>query len=225
MTKPIAWSPSRLSAFELCPRKYHKTYIEKAYPFEESEAQTWGNDVHRAIHTRIKTKADLPLGMGQFLEKVDPFLKFGGVVATEMKLAINKQLEPVDYFASDVWCRVIVDVAAISGTEAMIGDWKTGQVKEDYLQLDAMALVLFSHQPALQVIVAAYVWLKERSLSPVKGYSRDHLGNLLRELLPRINAYEAAHHSSAAVAVEFPPKPSGICRRWCPVTECEYYGG
>jgi hypothetical protein len=45
MKKP-AWSHSSLKDFEGCARRYHEVKVLKKYPFQETEATRYGNQVH-----------------------------------------------------------------------------------------------------------------------------------------------------------------------------------
>lgn len=56
MTKPIAWSHTALKDYEGCPRRYHEVRVLKKYPFQETEATRYGNDLHKAIELYIQNQ-------------------------------------------------------------------------------------------------------------------------------------------------------------------------
>lgn len=118
-----AYSYSALKLFEQCPAKYYETRILKKYKTEKTEAIIYGEEVHLALELYIKD--DLPLGKhAKFKPVADAFIKMKGAKHTELKMAVNKDLEPVEFFAPDVWFRGIADLTIINGNEARIADWK-----------------------------------------------------------------------------------------------------
>jgi hypothetical protein len=89
-----------------------------------------------------------------------------------------------------------------------------------------MAQCIFSHYPEVMVVRSEYVWLKEECTTPEVFKRNDKVkatGDTLIEhwtdLLPRISKLEAASKS-----LTYPPKPGGLCKKYCVVTSCPFYG-
>ena len=97
-------------------------------------------------------------------------------------------------------------------------DWKTGKIIEDGSQLALMAQCVFAHHPDVQKIRTEFVWLKEDATTRA-DFTREDMPKIWNGLLPRVQQLEAA-----AIAVNYPPKPGPLCRRWCPVTQCPHNG-
>ena len=124
---------------------------------------------------------------------------------------------PTQYFAPNVWYRGIGDVVKIAGTRGTILDWKTGAIKVDSVQLMLMAQCLFSHFPQIQRVHTGYIWLKEDATT-VEVYDRRDMASSWVGLLDRVAQLE-----HAAATQSYPPKPSGLCIRHCPVESCPHY--
>ncbi len=95
-------------------------------------------------------------------------------------------------------------------------DWKTGKIKDDFLQLRLAGAVMFLLVPELQRIVLAYFWLKNKKITK-EVMTRDEMPEVWSTLLPRIQRYQDAH-----AALSVPPKPSWLCG-YCPLTNCPHW--
>jgi hypothetical protein len=196
--------------------------VMKNFQEKPSEIMTWGNDVHKALEERVRDGKPLPVGMRQWEPIAAALSKQPGDKLIEQKLALNENFNPTTWFAKNVWVRSVVDLALLHESKAVIVDYKTGKVKEDFDQLALMAAVMFNQAEELEQITAMFIWLQEEwpgNISKVT-YTRDELPQLWERFLKREEAYQDAHRNT-----EFPPKPSGLCRNWCPVRTCEYHGG
>ena len=221
-----AWSYSALKSYEMCPRKYHEMSVAKNYQDKPSDIMTWGNDVHKAFENNVANGEPFPIGMRQF-EPIAAVLRASvGVRLVEQKLALNQNFNPVTWFAKTTWVRTIVDLAVINGEKAVVVDYKTGKRKEDFDQLALMAAVMFNQAEELQTISAMFVWLSdyddEKPLEclSIVTYNREELPSLWERFQKREEEYQNAHRNS-----DFPAKPGGLCRRYCPVSTCPYHGG
>lgn len=220
--KPFAWSYSRLSAFETCARRHQQVDLDKNYKEEEGPALFFGNKLHSAMQKAGETGAPLPDDLARYQASIDAIIALPGTKSYELKLAINEQLEPVAYFATDAWYRGVVDALVINGKRAVAVDWKTGKIKDDTDQLALNAVALFSHYPKLQEITTLYRWLTQpdsNATPPIK-YTRDEISRVLMPILPRVKRYRHAYENEL-----FVPSPSGLCRGYCPVKSCEHWQG
>ena len=77
MKKP-AWSHSSLKDFEGCQRRYHEVKVLKKYPFQETEATRYGNQVHEALELYVRDGKPIPPEFAQFKETVDALIKKPG---------------------------------------------------------------------------------------------------------------------------------------------------
>jgi hypothetical protein len=136
----------------------------------------------------------------------------------EQKYALDRNFQPTGYFDNNVWYRGIGDVVKIYHTRGAVLDWKTGQIKVDSVQLMLMAQCLFSHFPELEQVHTGFVWLKDGATT-VQTFTRQDIADSWVGLLSRVKTLE-----EATKANNFPPKPSGLCRKHCPVVTCKYNG-
>ena len=219
MAKEWAWSFSRKKNYDTCPKKHYEVDIQKNFT-DSTEQLTWGNSVHEALAKACEGKAPLPVTMPyqKWVDEMKDEPGLPGRLIVEQKYAITRDFQPTSYFAGNVWYRGICDVARINGPVALARDWKTGKIKHDSKQLMLMATLLFVHIPELQRIRTEFVWLQDDCTTP-EVWKR---ATIMREwvgLIPEVNAMEQAYKN-----MTFPPKPSNLCRKWCPVTSCPYHG-
>ena len=220
MSKPFAWSYSALTGFETCPRQYHETRILKAWPQEETEAQRWGKEVHKHFEDRIGMGRPLP-GFLSYMEPTVAMLERApGTLRSEYKLALNAQFEPVTFFAKDVWVRAVGDVILSSKdrTTMFAADWKTGRFRDGDDQLRLQSAVMVATQPKVQQVTVSFFWLRDK-MTTVRRITRDDVPAIWNDFLPRVRRMQEAIETR-----QFPPKPSGLCKKHCPVRTCEFWG-
>ena len=221
MTNQAVWSLSRLNGFEQCAFRYKKVTVDKSVADEKGDAALWGQQVHDAAKARIKSKKPLPVGMENLEKYMKPFDTFKGKLIVERQMALTINYEPTSWFGQDVWVRVIADVLAISrnGKKGVIIDWKTGKVNSDVTQLDLCAFTAFQYYDTLEEITAFYGWVKDDAGSDIERYTRANSHMIWGELQPRVRRFQRAYEED-----NWPKNPSGLCRKWCPVLECEHNG-
>jgi hypothetical protein len=221
MTKNFAWSWSRLKNYRVCPKRSYHVDIAKDFKEEEGEQLKWGNTVHTAMAERVDKHTPLPLTMEHYeiwARKADLLRGAGLDVKVEQKLAMSAEFKPTGFFDNKTWFRGVADVLAVAPTVAVTLDWKTGAMKPDYEQLALSAQLVFAHYPEIKRVRTAYIWLGNDDQT-VEEYQRDAMVPLWNGLWPEIKAMAEAHRT-----LTYPPKPSRICRRYCPVTSCPHHG-
>ena len=215
--RAFAWSYSALTRFENCPKQYYEINLTKNFKDEDSEFAAEGKLIHDSMFNRVLKNTPLPLQLRPFEATAAKFAAADGEKHGEMKLALNRDFQPRDFFAPDVYVRVVVDLLIIRGTQAIIVDWKTGKPKDDFTQLKLTAAVLKHYMPELDFFKLLFVWLKHNKVSP-KTATNSKLTETWNELLPRVGKIEEAIKTTS-----FPAKPSGLCK-WCPVRTCPHFG-
>lgn len=220
--KSFSWSFSRLKAFEDCPRRYHETQVKKdAWPEEPSQMLEWGDAVHGAMATALKTSTPLPTKFKNFQHWIDKVVRTEGelLVEDECQWAITREMKPTAWFAKNVWLRCVADAVKLDSPAALVVDWKTGKsINGDPVQLLLTSLMMFIQFPELKCVRSDFVWLQEDSQSTQVVY-RNEAADHWKELMPRVARLE-----NAVINDRFPPIPNRFCRRWCPVKSCEYHG-
>jgi len=221
LTRPFAWSYSRLKNWRTCGRKHAMVDLLKRYSDDASPALHEGKVVHDAIAAYVRDGTPLPGTMRDYREQVDRVVgqPLPGVrQLVEAEMAIRRDWVPCGFFEQGVWLRVKVDFAKIGRQTAIAVDWKTGKVDEDLQQLAITAQCIFSAYPAVRKVRCRYVWLSLNGTT-TQDFEREDMAKLWATLLPEIGIYEQAYRDG-----NFPPSPSGLCVRHCPVTSCEYHG-
>ena len=164
--------------------------------------------------------------MKHYEEIVEPFTTVpqGATVLTEQKLALTRDFKPTGWFGKNVWVRAVLDVVVLHRSKALVVDWKTGKRLDEDDQLALCAGVLMAQQKDVDSVRTAFVWLQEEpgsgNLTTVREYTRDDLPKIWERFLNREERWQRAFANN-----EFPARPSGLCRKWCPVTQCSYHGG
>jgi len=250
--KPLAWSHSALNDYLTCPKQFFHKRVAKDCREEQGEAALWGDRVHKFFEMRINAMtgrideamavlseltgeevavyaadpAKLQLAMKALSEEFKIYTRFlkplAALPATtqlfaEREYAINRSLQPCEWFGEGVWCRGIIDVLTLDGTHANALDWKTGKRKPNSKQLKLFALLVFIHHPEVMTCDTEFVWLATNEKDEASFHRRQE-AELWQEFLPELSQYQRAFKLE-----QWPPKPSGLCHGWCPVTGCEYW--
>ena len=217
--KPFTWSYSRLKNFEVCPRRHQQIDLLKNFK-DDSEQLQWGEIVHKAAAKRLgPDKVPLPKELFTLLEpwcaKVE---EHEGRIYVEQKYALTEDLKPTGYFDRNVYFRTVADVVQVRDIVALAVDWKTGQIKEDSMQLALVAQAVFSHYPNVRAVRSDFIWLKEDTTT-TETFRRRDMPKLWNHLGDRIAALKNAYDTG-----DYPPIHNKLCRKWCPVTTCEFHG-
>lgn len=219
MAKPFAWSYSKLSAFELCPLKY-KYDLENQTNHPPNEISIYGQNVHKFFEQYVQNGTKLPLDVRHHTKLLDRLKRMGEPLA-EQKLAINRNLEPTDWMASDVWLRAIVDFAAISPKGiGVVCDYKTGKRRLDWEQVELQAAVLNCYELDYEIdsYVLSYYWTREKEFDK-KVFPSSQMPEVWNTFLPR-----AKHMEEEVAKGNYPARANFLCANWCHNTSCVHNG-
>jgi len=217
--KAFSWSYSKLKNFKTCGFRYQKIDHEKKYQEDfTGEHLQWGKQVHTAFEKRVRDGTPFPKGMEYFEPMVENLVNASGKILVEQQLAIRKDLTACDWFAKDTWFRSIADYLRIDGRVALAIDYKTGKIIEDSQQLALIAECVFAHYPQVDAVRSEFWWLKDDAATRGDFY-RSKRKETWARVLPDVMTLEQAH-----LTMNFPPKPSGLCRKHCIVKECKHHG-
>jgi CRISPR/Cas system-associated exonuclease Cas4 (RecB family) len=220
MNTTFAWSYSYLTAFETCPRRFNFTKVTKEVVEPQTEALMHGNEVHKALENAVAKSQPLPEKYSQYTDIVNKVIRTEGVKHAEMRFGLTQQLTPTGFFAKDVWLRGVFDLAIVRKDHAVILDWKTGKPKSEPDQLKLFAAAALAIMPRVESVRTGFVWLAYNKLDS-DTYQRDDAQDLWDEFKPRVARIRLALETN-----NFPPRPSGLCNKWCPVPKrlCEFSG-
>jgi CRISPR/Cas system-associated exonuclease Cas4 (RecB family) len=218
--KVLPWSPTSLSDFETCPRRFYITRVSKQVREPQTAQLAEGNKQHKALENALKGTEGLPHAYKHYQPIIDRLRAAPGIKQAERDFALTSSFKPTGYWDKDAWVRGKVDVTIVLPTSAVVIDYKTGKVKESEDQAKLYAGVAFAENPACQEVRTAYIWLAHDKVSP-RTFTREDLPGIWQEFTGRVKRMEHAASSN-----DFPPRPSGLCREWCPVGRslCEHCG-
>ena len=80
------------------------------------------------------------------------------------------------------------------------------------------AALLMHARPHIERVKTAFVWLKEKKIDKAL-YTKDDLPSIWKEFIPRVAKLESSYEKDKWV-----PRPSGLCKQWCAVLDCEFNG-
>jgi hypothetical protein len=225
-TKPFTWSYSRLKNYEACPRRYKGIDVDREWKQDETEELNEGDRLHKAMAKRIASGIDLPREfyyMEKHAERLAAITDPLQIVNCELKLAMTKEHKPAHFFDRDVWARCVVDYIKIVPKNekyslAHIVDYKTGKVKDDDAQLATMAVIVFACFKDIVGIKAEFLWCKYNDTRSLI-FTRESILEYWKEVSGRVAQLHMAH-----IEDKFPPKPGFLCKEWCNIETCEYWG-
>jgi hypothetical protein len=219
----VQHSYTKWKNFRACPKRHFHYDLAKDVREEPDEGLKEGFALHEAMAARVQKGTPLPPLLREYEPYAEAFLKgtsASTIIAVELKLAIDKDFNPVGFFDKKVWFRGVADAVKIEGPVAVNWDWKTGKVKEDYMQILTAASCLFAKYPQLQLIQNEFIWVNHARRSP-KKLSRAELPEMWAGLMKSdVEPYEEATRTQTWV-----PKKNGLCKSYCAVETCQFHGG
>jgi len=217
MKKP-AWSHSSLKDFEGCARRYHEVKVLKKYPFQETDATRYGNQVHESLELYVRDGKPIPPEHAQFKGVVDSLLKKPGRKLAEYEMALTADLKPVGWKDPSVWVRGIADLLIVDDDNftAWVIDYKTGNDKyPDRDQLVLMSIMVFEHFPHIRKVNSALLFIVKNSMVKMQ-MMRDAKDAAWWRYRERTAMLENCFATDV-----WNPNQTPLCK-WCQVTGCEF---
>jgi hypothetical protein len=220
----VFWSHSALAQFETCPRQYYEVRIRKSTAKQNYEASE-GVKKHKEIELYLLDNTpvaspEIKAAMGV----IEHFKNMPGKLYPEHRMALTEQLKPTEFTDwNNAWLRAIADLLVVNGDTATIADWKFGKPRDggdDQLRLTAaVAMTMF---PRVEQVQSVLVYVNGQTVSPTYVYERTYLPEIWQGFTARYSVLLRAVRSiDPSVWV---PRPSGLCRKYCPVKTCEFNG-
>lgn len=213
-----AESYSSLKSFQSCPKKWSHLTFYKDVKSTYSQSAATGHDTHKMIAESLSGGQPLPVGYEHVEAIISPIRDSGFVLLPEYKMAMDANMQGVAYDDPSKLFRGDTDLLALDGSRAVIIDWKSGSSKyPDKDQLDAMALLTFANFAEVETVNGLIVFLQDNKVEE-KSMTRQQAPFVWKQWMQRINSKQRAIASKT-----FPAVPSGLCRGWCPVTQCQHW--
>lgn len=215
----VTWSHSSLKDFEGCARRYHQVKILKMYPFVETEATRYGNELHKAAELYVGEGTPLPKQFEFIQETLDALIKKPGRKLAEYKMTLTEDLKPTEWFSKDAWVRGVADLLIIDDENltAWVVDYKTGNNKyPDRDQLRLMSIMVFKHFPHIRKVNSALLFVVKNDM--VKhSMSVDEMDSEWWKYRERVSRIAACIDNDV-----WNPTRTPLCG-WCPCTGCEFH--
>jgi len=214
------WSFSKIKAFEQCPKQFYHEKILKEFPFVETAATRYGTEFHTAAEGYIRDGKPLEDRFTFALDMLESLKAKKGNKIPEQKMGLTENLEPCSFFSKDVWFRGIADLIILDGDLAWVIDYKTGKNSKyaDKGQLELMALTVFAHYPQVKIVRGGLLFVISKDLIK-DSYTEFDKTKLWKKWLGKYELMKTASETNV-----WNPKPSGLCKRHCPVTSCPHNG-
>jgi hypothetical protein len=138
-----AWSFSRLTKYEDCPRRFKLNVID-GFKEPGSQAMDRGKEIHLLGEQYLK-------GLSAELPEIYKLLavEMGAArdcnAESELEVTFTKDWKLTGWFDDNAWCRIKIDVLILDTTVVRLIDLKTGKNRggyEDQLELYALAALL-----------------------------------------------------------------------------------
>jgi CRISPR/Cas system-associated exonuclease Cas4 (RecB family) len=215
-----AYSFSAIKSFQTCPKKHWHTRIRKDVLEEEGEALLEGKRIHKAIERRVMNNILLPPDLRHMDGICQRFMDAPGTKQAEVKLAVNRDFQPVAFFDKTVFFRAVIDLVITNKTNAVVVDWKTGnRIDDDFTQLKIGTAMLMQSMPEIESAVLAFIYTAAGQILP-SSLDRSELSTVWADVIPLIERMERSEKTT-----DYPATPNGLCRRYCPVSSCPHHGG
>lgn len=225
MASVLPWSWTTLNDYRTCPKRYYEVRIAKSVREPDSHHLLWGKEVHSAFELGVSRNIPMPPNMVTMEPVRKALHNAPGDKLVEVRTAVNSQLEPCEFFASDCWNRGVDDLLIINGPKALSIDYKTGKPIKNTQQLSLSAARAFAKYPQLVEINTAYYWTQTNTWTRAK-YVRDDVTGIWEEVHEDIQQMLWSEKNNA-----WPARPSGLCKKskkpgstymGCPVTNCPH---
>lgn len=216
---PKPWSHSALDQFKNCPRAYHAHRVEKSIPYVEGPEAAYGNIVHKHFEDRLRHGVVLPPDLQSHELYLARLEALPGVGEAEQEIALNRRGQPCGYWDADVWYRGKVDYTKVHLDMGRVYDWKTGKPHQKLLQLYEYALWMLLKHPAMTKVYCEFYWTKAPSTPTGVTVMRSQIPEIWNMLLPDLKQMVEAYRTDI-----WQPRPSGLCKRHCAVSDCEFNG-
>lgn len=210
------WSASSVDAYSTCPRKYYHLRVARdVEDLPPSDAVILGRKMHKAFENAVNLNEPLPESFKGWEKLVQKIKAIKGERLAEYSFCLDEFYEPCD--RKGAWTRGQADLIIKRGKEAIIIDYKTGK-RKDSDQLALYAAYAFAYWPELEKIHTAYLWLKDRVMDR-KTYTKEQKSEIWQRYIPVVARMRKSYENN-----DWPARPSGLCKAWCPCKDCKYCG-
>ena len=220
MTKIPAWSYSSIKLFDQCPKMYYHLRVVRDVKDPPTDAIMYGKSFHEAAELYIKEGKPIPPQFSFAKNALDNLKQLEGEKLCEYEMGLTASLEPCGFKDPNVWWRGVADLVILNGKEARCLDYKTGKSAKyaDTDQLELMALAMFKHFPEVERVKGALFFVVSKNFIK-DSYDGENQDKMWAKWLAEFNRLKFAYENDV-----WNPRPSGLCKKYCPVLECPHNG-
>ena len=219
----MTFTYSSLSTYNTCPKQYEYRYVLKCLPYEQSEAQHYGSEMHSAMEGFIKGTQEMTQRYEFLQPVVEAINRIEGQKEAEYEISFLKDWTPTTFKDKESFVKGKCDLVIFHPEKPIMKlvDYKfSGKAGESealrYRQeLDMYCLLNFKKHEDIQVIDTSLLWLKTKAPTSTRTYTRDMLPELEDKILANIDRVE-----ESLATGEFHCKVSGLCWGWCSANMC-----
>lgn len=216
-SRKLSFSHSALKDYANCPLSYYHKRVAKTVIFQQGDAARWGEEVHKHFENRVKEKTQLPPTLAMYEALLGQF--DGKRHEVELKMSLDENLKPCEWFAPNAWLRGIADVMVwITEKKLWIGDYKSGKRRPDFDQLKLFCLLVWQHYPEVEECTVSFIWIQDKKMD-TETFHRKDANKLWEEVMTKIRrVYKSVDTGN------WPARPSGLCN-YCDVKKqlgCAY---
>lgn len=211
------FSPSQVGTYDLCPRQYQAKYITKEVKFVQNKYAAFGDTVHKQIEDFLNDGKPVDRSLQPLADVLSKHA--GKLVCAEIALGRSDKGASVGQYDKTAYINSKIDAVYTNADETVIMglDWKTGKAKEARIQSDMNAAVLAAkYKGTAKKIIMVFVHLYHDKVY-VTEYNTEQLA-IAHTFGTILNLDMAIRENN------FPPKPNGLCKKWCDVVKCPHNG-
>ena len=210
-------SPSSIKLFETCPRRYYRERIVRDVVSPDSEAAREGTRIHALFEAATKAQAPWPAEWPRVAGWFAQATEGRPQIRAEQRLMLGRGLERWRDWKT-AWIRGVADLMVWDGRERsmLVVDYKTGGFRPETARLQILFYTLAAFQLGREVeaVTTDVFWIRSNRHQTVTWH---------RDEILALKGAMREHASRVENATEYPARPSGLCRGWCGVTDCEHW--
>lgn len=216
----LVFSPSNLSTYATCPRRFYGQSVIKALPWKVSAQKSRGTVMHTAMEKalRLGWQKDNPFDdkvdtayARKVVEEVQRMRERGYTLSCEQELCINAKGKSTGWWDDDAWFRARADALLLpedTQQPVVVGDIKTGRhwdLEDTQLRMECLLAHLVYERP---VVSYAYWYIDEGENVEGTIDFRNGLGAVQ-------DIYALLREASQAIKNnDFPAVSNKFCK-WC----------
>lgn len=219
--KNFVCSPSNMSTYKLCPRRFQGSSLTGELPWKPSKAKSRGTLVHECVETGLKHGVHklpvLPAGVDgyyitQKINEARGMIVDGGHLYTEHEMTLNHRMRPAleGWWDNDAILRAKADALVLppEPEPLLLIDTKTGnKYDSDHFQLRVEALL--AHLIYNRAVVNYEYWYVD------SGETEDGSIDFRNGLAPVQDVIDLMNRMKVAITENnFPALKNRFCR-WC----------